>query len=136
MIFNSVNKDVSAEMAYKVDPEPRARETIQGKARRDYPRKSKESKQTSNTTGASGNVCLPVSFADIFVRVVSIVSCCRNPLRLRVKRIGWKWYPWLYLQSPFHTLLHVRNTLTYAVLPIWLTDLSIKDACPFSFLFF
>ena len=41
------------------------------------------------------------------LQVSSIV--CRNSLKLRVQRVGWKTDIWLYLKSPFHTLLHVRT---------------------------
>jgi hypothetical protein len=33
---------------------------------------------------------------------------CRNPLKLRLKRLNWAKDLRLYLASPFHTLLHVR----------------------------
>ena len=32
---------------------------------------------------------------------------CRAPLKLRVKRKGWRRDVSLYLKSPFHTLLHM-----------------------------
>jgi hypothetical protein len=32
----------------------------------------------------------------------------RNPLKLRIQKKGWRMDLRMYMQSPFHTLLHVR----------------------------